>query len=113
METLTTILAGVLVTAATYLILSDNVIRVVIGTAMLSHAAHLMIMTMGSGLKSGSAPILNEDATSYVDGLPQALILTSIVISFAVTALSLVISYRTYQVTGTDNLRELRGMKDE
>lgn len=113
METLTTILAGVLVTAATYMLLSNNIIRVVLGTAILSHAAHLVLMTMGTGLKSGSAPILSEDATSYVDALPQALILTSIVISFAVTALSLVIAYRTYQVTGTDNLSELRGMKDE
>lgn len=113
METLITILTGVLVTVATYLILSRSLIRVVLGTAILSHAAHLLIMTMGSGLKIGSVPILDEGEGAPVDALPQALILTSIVISFAVTAMSLVLAYRTYQETGTDKLDELRGIKHE
>lgn len=112
METLITILAGVLVSVATYLILSRSLIRVVLATAVLSHAAHLLIMTMG-GLKTGSAPLLGEGEGVFVDALPQALILTSIVISFAVTAMSLVLAYRTYQETGTDNLNELRGFKNE
>jgi len=112
METLLTILTGILVAVATYLILSRNVQKVVLGTAILSHAAHLLIMTMGKGLKSGSVPILGE-GPAYVDPLPQALILTSIVISFAVTALLLVIAYRTFQETGTDNLYEWRGINDE
>ncbi|RDW17378.1 Na(+)/H(+) antiporter subunit C [Oceanobacillus chungangensis] len=113
METLITILAGVLVTVATYFLLSKSVIRVILGTAILSHAAHLMIMTMG-GLKGGVVPLLDgEEQGPYVDALPQALILTSIVIGFAVTALSLVLAYRTYQETGTDNLDELRGNKHE
>ncbi|MGJ9459069.1 Na(+)/H(+) antiporter subunit C [Oceanobacillus sp. CF4.6] len=113
METLITILAGVLVTVATYLILSKSLIRVILGTAILSHAAHLLILTMGSGLKSGSVPILGEGDGVFVDALPQALILTSIVISFAVTAMSLVLTYRTYQETETDKLDELRGTKHE
>lgn len=113
METLITILAGVFVTVATYLILSKSVLRVILGTAILSHAAHLLIMTMG-GLKTGSVPILgDEDISAVVDPLPQALILTSIVISFAVTALVLVLAYRAYQTLGTDNLEELRGSKYE
>ncbi|RDW22424.1 Na(+)/H(+) antiporter subunit C [Oceanobacillus arenosus] len=112
METLITILAGVLVTVATYLLLSKSVIRVILGTAILSHAAHLMIMTMG-GLKEGEVPLIGKDHGPYVDALPQALILTSIVIGFAVTALSLVLAYRTYQETGTDTLDELRGNKHE
>ncbi|MBY7144968.1 Na(+)/H(+) antiporter subunit C [Virgibacillus sp. NKC19-3] len=112
METLITILAGVLVTVATYLILSRNLIRVILGTAILSHASHLLIMTMG-GLKTGSVPLLGEDSETFVDAVPQALILTSIVISFAVTALFLVLAYRTYQETGADKLHELRGFKDE
>src|SRR5690606_34415427 len=112
METLLTILTGILVAVATYLILSRNVQKVVLGTAILSHAAHLLIMTMGKGLKSGSVPILGE-GPAYVDPLPQALILTSIVISFAVTALLLVIAYRTFQETETDNLYEWRGINDE
>ena len=52
METLITILVGVLVTVAVYLLLSRNLIRVILGTAVLSHAVHLLLMTMG-GLKKG------------------------------------------------------------
>ncbi|MBP1971307.1 multicomponent Na+:H+ antiporter subunit C [Virgibacillus natechei] len=112
METLIIVLAGVLVTVATYLILSRNLIRVILGTAILSHAAHLLLMTMG-GLKIGSAPLLGEEAATYTDALPQALILTAIVISFAVTAIFLVIAYRAYQEVGTDNLSDMRGFEDE
>ncbi|WP_432361794.1 Na(+)/H(+) antiporter subunit C [Sporosarcina sp. UB5] len=112
METLITILVGFLVMIAVYLLLSRNLIRVILGTAVLSHAAHLLLMTMG-GLKKGSAPLLSENAESYTDALPQALILTAIVISFAVTAFLLVLAYRTYKKTGTDNLQQLRGVEDE
>ena len=112
METLITILVGILVTVAVYLLLSRNLIRVILGTAVLSHAAHLLLITMG-GLKKGSAPLLGEGAESYTDALPQALILTAIVISFAVTALLLVLAYRAYKKTGTDDLQALRGFEDE
>ncbi len=113
METLITILTGVLVTVATYLILSKNVLRIILGTAIISHAAHLMIMTMG-GLKNGQVPILGDDSAAvYVDPVPQALILTSIVIGFAVTALLLVLAYRTYQTLGTDSLEQLGGKRHE
>ena len=52
METLITILVGVLVTVAVYLLLSKSLVRVILGTAILSHAVHLLLMTMG-GLKKG------------------------------------------------------------
>ena len=112
METLITILVGVLVTVAVYLLLSRSVTRIILGTAVLSHAVHLLLMVMG-GLKKGSVPLLGENASSYTDALPQALILTAIVISFAVTAFLLVLAYRTYEETGTDDLQELRGFTDE
>ena len=104
METLITILVGVLVTVAVYLLLSRSLIRIILGSAVLSHAVHLLLMTMG-GLKKGAVPLLGEDAESYTDALPQALILTAIVISFAVTAFLLVLAYRTYKETGSDDLR--------
>lgn len=112
METLITILTGVLVTVATYLILSKNVLRVILGTAVLSHAVHLLLMTMGS-LKIGAVPLLGEKASEYTDALPQALILTAIVISFAVTAFILVLAYRIFEETQTDSLDALRGFKHE
>jgi multicomponent Na+:H+ antiporter subunit C len=110
METLTILLAGVLVTVATYLFLSKSLLRVVLGSAVLSHAVHLLLMTMG-GLKKGSVPLLGENAKNYTDPLPQALILTAIVISFAVTAVFLVLAYRMYR--GTDHSDSIRGSKYE
>jgi len=112
METLMIILSGVLITVGTYLILSKNLIQIILGTAIFTHAGHLILITMG-GLEEKSVPLLGEQAKSYVDALPQALILTSIVISFGVTAFFLVVAYRTYEELGTDNVWQLRGRKDE
>lgn len=112
METLITILSGVLVTVATYLILSKNLLRVILGSAILSHAVHLLLMVMG-GLKKGTVPLLGEKPNTYTDAIPQALILTAIVISFAVTAVFLVMAYRSYQETDVGHDVLLRGTKDE
>ncbi|KEZ47801.1 Na(+)/H(+) antiporter subunit C [Metabacillus indicus] len=108
MEILMSIVVGILFMAATYLMLSKSLLRIIIGTGLLSHGAHLLILTMG-GLKKGAAPLLGEEASSYVDPLPQALILTAIVISFGVTSFFLVMAYRAYQELGSDNMDQLRG----
>jgi multicomponent Na+:H+ antiporter subunit C len=107
-EIVMAIVIGILFMTATYLMLSKSLLRIIIGTGLLSHGAHLLILTMG-GLKRGSAPLLGEHANSYVDPLPQALILTAIVISFGVTSFFLVLAYRAYQELGTDNTDRLRG----
>ena len=112
MESLMIVLVGILVSVATYLILSRSVIRVSVGTAILSHAVHLLLLTVG-GLKKGSVPLLGQAAAPFTDALPQALILTAIVISFAVTAFLLVLAYRMYLMNGTDDLEELGGSSDE
>ncbi|MBS2970319.1 Na(+)/H(+) antiporter subunit C [Metabacillus sp. KIGAM252] len=108
MEVMMSIVCGILFMAATYLMLSKSLLRIIIGTGLLSHGAHLLILTMG-GLKGGAAPLLGEKAKSYVDPLPQALILTAIVISFGVTAFMLVLAYRSYQELGTDDMDHMRG----
>ncbi|NQD65463.1 Na(+)/H(+) antiporter subunit C [Bacillus haikouensis] len=108
MEILMAIVVGILFTCAVYLMLSKSLLRIIIGTALLSHGAHLLILTV-SGLKGGDAPLYGEHAASYVDPLPQALILTAIVISFGVTAFFLVLAYRAYQELGTDNVDQMRG----
>lgn len=108
MEILMAFVIGILFTCATYLMLSKSILRIIIGTGLLSHGAHLLILTMG-GLKRESVPLLGEHAESYVDPLPQALILTAIVISFGVTSYFLVLAYRAYQELGTDNMDLLRG----
>ena len=108
MEILMSVIAGILFMVGTYLILSKNMIRIVLGTNFISHGAHILILTM-AGLKTGAPPLLGLEATNYTDPLPQALILTAIVISFGVTSFFLVLGYRTYKVTGTDNTDGLRG----
>lgn len=112
MEILMIFMIGIFVTIATYLILTKSLLRVILGVVILSHAAHLLLLTL-SGLKAGSPPLLGEEAAAYSDPLPQALILTAIVIGFGITAFMLVLAYRTYKAHGTDNFDELRGSEDD
>src|SRR5690606_2447641 len=88
MEILMSVLIGLLFACAVYLMLSKSLLRIIIGTSLLSHGAHLLLLTM-AGVKRGTVPLLGENAESYTDPIPQALILTAIVISFGVTAFSL------------------------
>lgn len=112
MEIITSILAGLLFAAGIYNLLQKQLLRIVIGTGLISHGAHLFILTMGK-LKRGQPPILTEGVSNYVDPLPQAFILTSIVISFGVTSLVVVLAYRTATENKTDNMEELRGSEHE
>ena len=112
METFIIIIAGILFTIAVYLILNKNFLRIILGVTLFSHATHLMLIAI-NGLKKGSAPLLSEHGGVYTDPIPQALILTSIVISFALTALLLVLGYRTYIELGTDNMKKLKGESHE
>lgn len=102
------IVVGILFMAAVYLILSRSLLKIILGTGLLSHGAHLLLLTMG-GLGGASPPVLGEGVTDYADPLPQALILTAIVISFGVTAFILVLAYRTYAEHKTDNMNLMRG----
>ncbi|QKY69524.1 Na(+)/H(+) antiporter subunit C [Lentibacillus sp. CBA3610] len=112
MEILISVMIGVLFTVSTYLLLSRSLLRVVFGTLLLSHGAHLLIITM-AGLQRGVSPLLSLDADAYTDPLVQAMVLTAIVIAFGVTSFILVLSYRIYKVHQTDDLEELRGSADE
>lgn len=84
MEILIIILSGILVAAGIYLILSKSLIRIIIGSSIISHAVNLLLLTSGT-LKNAASPIYSGKHKIYVDPIPQALILTAIVISFAVT----------------------------
>ncbi|RCW65291.1 Na(+)/H(+) antiporter subunit C [Saliterribacillus persicus] len=112
MEIIMAILAGILFTTGVYNLLQKQLLRIIIGTALISHGAHLFILTMGK-LKRGAPPILDKTITDYTDPLPQALILTSIVISFGVTSLLLVLAYRASKENGTDNMETLRGNQND
>jgi len=106
------VVIGILFAIGTYLILSRVLLRIVLGTCLHTHAALLYLITAGK-LKRGAAPLLESGITSYVDPIPQALILTAIVIGFGVTAFIIVLVYRAYQTLGSDDTEDYRGVNDE
>lgn len=110
METLMAVTIGIMFTIGVYLTLSKSLLRIILGISIIAHGTNLLIITMG-GLKTGGPPLI--DAITYTDPLPQALILTAIVINFAITAFLLVLAYRSYSVLGTENTEQLRGIDDE
>jgi multicomponent Na+:H+ antiporter subunit C len=105
---------GVLVTAGAYLAMQRRLIQMVLGFSLLSHATNLMIVASG-WVGDGFSPILRSykapDPAAYVDPLPQAMVLTAIVISFAVTAFLLVIALMAYRSFETDDIDEMRRLK--
>ncbi|WP_172195220.1 MULTISPECIES: Na(+)/H(+) antiporter subunit C [Saccharibacillus] len=107
MEVIVAVIVGILFAVGIYLILTQDLLRIVLGTSLLTHAVHLLLMTMAM-LKTGSAPLLGRGAEDIVDPLPQALILTSIVINFGITAFFLVLSYRAYQKLDTTDMERMR-----
>ena len=111
MEYLIAVVIGVLFFSGVYLLLSRTLLRVLVGTCLLSHGTLLVLITMGK-LMRGDAPILGGLATHYIDPLPQALILTAIVIGFGVTAFIIVLSYRAFQSLDSDDTEDFRGMED-
>jgi multicomponent Na+:H+ antiporter subunit C len=106
MELLLPFLAAVLIGAGVFLVLSRALIRLIIGLSMIAYGANLSILLAGAGTAQDAPPLLNIQGP-YNDPLPQALILTAIVIGFGTTALLLVLSVRAYQVTRTDHVQEL------
>ena len=83
----------------------------IIGLALLSHASNLFLFTVG-GLTRGQAPLIPKGSElpgeSYADPLPQALILTAIVIGFGLQAFALLLFKKVYQTVGSDDLDDLK-----
>ncbi len=115
METLLAFVIGGLYAAGLYLILRRNLARLILGLALLTNAINLLIFTAGR-LTRGQPPIVPQGAERpigpYADPLPQALILTAIVIGFGVLAFAMVLSYRVYQTVGAEDLNELKTTDD-
>ncbi|MEQ1769163.1 MAG: Na+/H+ antiporter subunit C [Devosia sp.] len=111
METALAILTGLFLTVAIYLILSRSLIRVLLGILVLGNAVNLLIFTAGR-LTRALPPIIPPGAeqplTAYANPLPQALILTAIVIGFALFAFLIVLASRAYQVMDADNTDRMR-----
>jgi multicomponent K+:H+ antiporter subunit C len=107
MEIVLSLGIGVLAGSGVWLILRPRTFQVIIGLSLLSYAVNLFILVMGR-LKIAAPPILSErslsDSAQLADPLPQALVLTAIVISFATTALFLVVLLASRGLTGTDHV---------
>lgn len=103
----TAVLVGVLFAGATYLILQRSFARILFGFVLLSNGANLLLLSMSGRPDAKAAPIVTDAAPPLVDPLPQALILTAIVIGFGVTAYLVLLLYRLFLDHRTTNAAEL------
>lgn len=102
---------GIMAAASIYLMLDGNLIRFIFGFVMASNTVNLIIFVAGR-LKDARPPLIPKDVKvpteEMANALPQALILTAIVISFALLAFVFILFYRSYEVIGTVNPEEMR-----
>ena len=106
MELVLAIAIGVLVASGVWLLLRPRTFQVIIGLTLISYGVNLFIFSTG-GLRIGADPVLREVAgriAAYTDPLPQALVLTAIVIGFATTALFLVVLLTSRGLNGNDHV---------
>lgn len=96
--------AAVLFGIGTYLVLQHTLTRILIGIALVTHGANVLLMGAG---RRGAPPIVGKgDPEGFADPLPQALALTAIVISFGVSALLLALAYRSWLLTRDDEVQD-------
>jgi multicomponent Na+:H+ antiporter subunit C len=111
METALAAIVGLFFAAAIYLMLSRHIVRLLLGIALFGNAVNLLIFTAGR-VPSEVPPIIppsaDVPAAAIANPLPQALILTAIVISFSLFAFLLVLAYRAYQEMGFDEIDRMR-----
>jgi len=110
MEVLLALASGVLYAAGIYLMLRRRLAQLIIGLSLLANGTNLLIFTAG-GLTRASPPVVPEGAAAfdqpYADPVPQALVLTAIVIGFGLLAFSLVLARRVHATIGTDDIDEV------
>jgi multicomponent Na+:H+ antiporter subunit C len=101
---------GLLFAGAAYLMLRRSVVKLILGLTLLSHGTNLLIFVMGDGVQRGVPAFIGYDGempAMWADPLPQALILTAIVISFGFTAFILALAYRANQTVRSDDLDDM------
>jgi multicomponent Na+:H+ antiporter subunit C len=107
----TAILVGVLFACGTYLVLQRSFVKILFGFVILSNAANLLVLAMSGEPSGRSAPLVGDPPVPMVDPLPQALILTAIVIGLGVTAYLVVLLYRLFLDHQTADAAELYEQK--
>ena len=107
MEIVLSIAIGVLAGSGIWLLLRPRTFQVIMGLTLISYAVNLFIFAMGR-VTLGAPPVIHTDwaanASQYADPLPQALVLTAIVIGFATTALFLVVLLASRGLSNTDHV---------
>jgi multicomponent K+:H+ antiporter subunit C len=111
MELLIALLIGLLTACGVYLLLRARTFPVVMGLTLLSYAVNLFLFAMGR-LATGMPPVIGETG-AYTDPLPQALVLTAIVIGFAMTAFVVVLALRSRGELGNDHVDGRDGTSEE
>lgn len=112
MEWLISIAIGVMTAAGVFLTLRARTFPVVLGLTLLAYAVNVFLFTMGR-LNSGLPAVINEAQTQYTDPLPQALVLTAIVIAFGMTAFLIVLALKARSELGNDHVDGIHLAKDE
>jgi len=116
MEILLAIMTGVLYASGTYMILRRSIVKLIIGVILFGNGVNLLIFLLGR-ITKGSPPIISPElknfADIYADPIPQALILTSIVISFGLQAFAIILVKRAYKVLKTDDLDMLNTIDED
>ncbi|ANT61067.1 MULTISPECIES: Na+/H+ antiporter subunit C [Roseobacteraceae] len=112
MEFLIATAIGVLTAAGIYLVMRKRTFPVILGTSLLTYAVNMFLFASGR-LVINQPPILRDDATSYTDPLPQALVLTAIVISFGMTAVVVMIALASYLNADDDHVDEAQALASE
>lgn len=110
MQLLLALLVGVLVAAGVYLVLRRNLLRIAFGIVLLSNAVNLLVLSMGRVVRVGPPLVpLGADAPveAYANPVPQALVLTAIVIGFGLVSFALVLTYRSFIALGSIESDEL------
>lgn len=110
MEIILVVIIGMLYTSGLYLMMKRSFVKVLIGLIFLGHAANMLIFTVGRITKGSPAFVPENGILSepFSDPLPQALILTAIVIGFGIQAFAIVLFKRAHQDVGTDDLDEMK-----
>ncbi|MHC1742706.1 MAG: Na+/H+ antiporter subunit C [Syntrophobacteraceae bacterium] len=111
MEVELALAVGALYAAGLYLMMRRSIVKLIIGLSLLGHAANLLIFTMGRLVRERPPVIHKWDvrlAGGFADPIPEALILTAIVIGFGIQAFAIVLIRRTYETTGTEDLNRLQ-----
>ncbi len=103
MELLVASAIGIMTTGGIYLLLRLRTFPVILGISLLTYAVNVFLFASGR-LTTGAPPVLRDDITAYADPLPQALVLTAIVISFGMTAVVVMIGLGAFLGSNDDHV---------